>query len=68
MDKPAYEEYADANDSMSLATNDAVAGETILPEPGDGDGGGPTGGAPSEGEPTYAETDDRGEALDEGDL
>jgi len=68
MDKPRYEDFSDANDAESIATNDAVGGETILPEPGDGDGGGPTGGAPREGEPTYAATDESGEAIDEDEL
>ncbi|MCU1441939.1 MAG: hypothetical protein JWQ59_89 [Cryobacterium sp.] len=33
-------------------TNDAVAGETVLPGAGDGNNG-PTGGSPREGEPIY---------------
>jgi len=68
MEKSRYEEFAEANDEASIATNDAVGGETILPEPGDGDGGGPTGGAPREGEPIYADTDGSGEAIDEDEL
>ena len=67
MDKPRYDEFAAANDASSTATNDAVAGETILPQSGEGNDG-PTGGAPREASPVYAETDDSGEALDEGDL
>jgi hypothetical protein len=42
-----------AND---LATNDAVAGETVTKGVGDGNDG-PTGGSPSEGSPIYDEHD-----------
>ena len=45
-------EVVDA-ESKETVTNDAVAGETVLPEPGDGDGGGPTGGSPREAEPDF---------------
>ena len=45
-------EVVDA-EGKETVTNDAVAGETVLPEPGDGDGGGPTGGSPREAEPEY---------------
>ncbi|GGI44574.1 hypothetical protein GCM10010932_05290 [Agromyces flavus] len=44
-------------------TNDAVAGETVLPGPGDGNDG-PTGGMPREQEPVYAENDLAGEEVD----
>ncbi len=44
-------------ESKNTATNDAVAGETILPQTGDGDGG-PTGGSPREGEPILDEHDE----------
>lgn len=37
-------------ESMTTATNDAVAGETVLPGSGDGNDG-PTGGSPSEIQP-----------------
>ncbi|THG33162.1 hypothetical protein [Naasia lichenicola] len=43
-------------ESMSTVTNDAVAGETVLPQAGDGYGG-PTGGSPREGEPILDEHD-----------
>jgi hypothetical protein len=41
---------------METVTNDAVAGETVLPGPGDGNDG-PTGGAEREGSPIYDEHD-----------
>jgi hypothetical protein len=54
---------ADADDplriraeSMDTVTNDAVAGETVLPGPGDGNDG-PTGGSPSEIEPILPDPD-----------
>jgi len=43
-----------AAESMNTVTNDAVAGETVLPGSGDGNDG-PTGGSPAEGEPIYDE-------------
>jgi hypothetical protein len=43
------EAFEDAND---LVTNDAVAGETVLPGAGDGNDG-PTGGSPREAEPDW---------------
>lgn len=51
--------YADEDGGPELApddlvTNDAVAGETVLPGAGDGNDG-PTGGAPAEGSPVYDE-------------
>jgi hypothetical protein len=45
------EEWDEAND---LVTNDAVAGETILPGAGDGNNG-PTGGSPGEAQPVLDE-------------
>lgn len=44
-------------ESVETVTNDAVAGETVYPEPGDGTANGPTGGAPREGEPILWEND-----------
>jgi hypothetical protein len=41
---------------METVTNDAVAGETVLPGPGDGNDG-PTGGAEREASPVYDEHD-----------
>jgi hypothetical protein len=41
---------------METVTNDAVAGETVLPGPGDGNDG-PTGGAEREASPIYDEHD-----------
>lgn len=67
MDKPHYEELSDLIDSEGIVTNDGVAGETVDRGAGDGNDG-PTGGSPREGAPTYAETDDTGEALDEDEL
>ncbi|MDQ0573995.1 hypothetical protein [Agromyces albus] len=46
--------------------NDAVAGETLLSGPGDGNDG-PTGGAAHEQEPVYAENDLADEDVDLGD-
>jgi hypothetical protein len=46
-------EWLAAND---LATNDAVAGETVTKGVGDGNDG-PTGGSPGEGSPIYDEHD-----------
>ena len=53
---------ADAEAKQTVA-NDAVAGETVLPGPGDGNDG-PTGGMPREQEPMYAENDLAGEEID----
>ena len=54
-------------ESDELVTNDAVAGDTVLPGAGDGNDG-PTGGAPGEASPLYdehgPEDDDEDEALD----
>lgn len=45
------------------AANDAVAGETVLDQPGDGDGG-PTGGSPREGAPYAEDSDLAGQDVD----
>jgi hypothetical protein len=49
--------------SMSTVTNDAVAGDTVLPGPGDGNDG-PTGGAPAEGEPILPDNELAGADID----
>lgn len=51
---------------LQTVTNDAVAGETVLPGAGEGNDG-PTGGSPREQEPEYAENDLTGEEIDLGD-
>lgn len=43
---------ADDNRANDIVTNDAVAGETVLPGAGDGNDG-PTGGSPRELQPDY---------------
>jgi hypothetical protein len=43
-------------ESMTTVTNDAVAGETVLPGSGDGNDG-PTGGSPTEIQPILPDTD-----------
>jgi hypothetical protein len=48
---------------MATVTNDAVAGETVLPGPGDGNDG-PTGGSPSEIEPILPDNELAGEDID----
>jgi hypothetical protein len=53
---------ADAERKQTV-TNDAVAGETVLPGPGSGNDG-PTGGMPREQEPVYAENDLADEEID----
>ncbi|ARC55821.1 hypothetical protein AS850_01850 [Frondihabitans sp. 762G35] len=50
-------------ESEQIATNDAVAGETVEPGVGEGNDG-PTGGAPREGSPEYAENDLEGDDVD----
>lgn len=69
------EDFGQLDDSMGVeqqerydetVTNDAVAGETVWPGPGDGNDG-PTGGTPHEQEPIYAENDLAGEEIDLGD-
>lgn len=57
------EEWEDANE---IVTNDAVAGETILPGSGDGNDG-PTGGSPGEAQPVLDEHGFETEDLDLGD-
>ncbi|WP_423922305.1 hypothetical protein ACPEEZ_02495 [Frigoribacterium sp. 2-23] len=54
-DEP-YDDETAFEESEQIATNDAVAGETVLPGVGDGNDG-PTGGSPREGEPDYAAND-----------
>lgn len=54
-DEAAYEKQT--------AVNDAVAGETVLPGPGEGNDG-PTGGSAREQEPEYAENDLADEPID----
>ncbi|MCS5508910.1 hypothetical protein NY546_06345 [Curtobacterium flaccumfaciens pv. flaccumfaciens] len=44
-------EVDEAEESLETVTNDAVAGETVEPQPGDGSDDGPTGGSPREGSP-----------------
>jgi hypothetical protein len=48
-------------DPNELVTNDAVAGETVLP--GESNAG-PLGGEPAEAQPTYAENDLENEPID----
>jgi len=43
---------SDYDEANEITTNDAVAGETVLPGAGDGNDG-PTGGSPKEGEPDW---------------
>ena len=50
-------------ESMDTVTNDAVAGDTVLPGPGDGNDG-PTGGAPAESEPILPDNELAGEDID----
>ena len=52
----------DAQSKQTL-TNDAVAGETVLPGAGDGNNG-PTGGSPGEAQPIYAENDLDADEID----
>ena len=54
-DEP-YDEEKDFEESQQIVTNDAVAGETVLPGIGDGNDG-PTGGSPREGSPDLWEHD-----------
>jgi hypothetical protein len=63
MDSDATFGDDDLVDPLETATNDAVAGETVLPGAGDGNDG-PTGGSPSEGEPEYDDNDLAGEPID----
>jgi hypothetical protein len=50
-------ETDDAEEALETVTNDAVAGETVEPQLGDGTDDGPTGGAPNEGAPDLWEHD-----------
>ncbi|WP_420363054.1 hypothetical protein AABM26_00945 [Curtobacterium aetherium] len=50
-------ETDDAEEALETVTNDAVAGETVEPQLGDGTDDGPTGGAPREGSPDLWEHD-----------
>ncbi|HEY8318479.1 MAG TPA: RecQ family ATP-dependent DNA helicase [Amnibacterium sp.] len=50
-------------ESMDTVTNDAVAGDTVLPGPGDGNDG-PTGGAPVEFEPILPDNELAGQDID----
>jgi hypothetical protein len=59
--------YTPEDESLQTVTNDAVAGETVEPQPGDGTDDGPTGGAPREGAPDEWEHDDEAEGVDFGD-
>ncbi|PZE28037.1 MULTISPECIES: hypothetical protein [unclassified Curtobacterium] len=66
-DQVAFDEDPDAiQESIETVTNDAVAGETVDPEPGDGTANGPTGGAPREGEPILWENDGEDEPESQG--
>ncbi|MFZ7087433.1 hypothetical protein [Curtobacterium sp. RRHDQ10] len=58
--------YPDPDESLETVTNDAVAGETVLPQAGDGTDDGPTGGAPREGTPDDWEHDGEYESIDLG--
>jgi len=61
-DQP-YDQADEFAESEQIATNDAVAGETVFPGVGEGNDG-PTGGAPREGAPESAENDLAGEDID----
>ena len=61
-DQPYYEEK-DFAESQQIATNDAVAGETVLPGIGEHNDG-PTGGAPREGSPDLAPNELAGEDVE----
>jgi hypothetical protein len=50
-------------ESLTTVTNDAVAGETVEPGPGDGNDG-PTGGAPAEFEPLLPDNELAGQDID----
>ncbi|WP_207456348.1 hypothetical protein [Desertivibrio insolitus] len=59
-----FQDRVQADDlEKTIATNDAVAGETILDGPGDGNDG-PTGGAEKEFTPDYPENDLEGQDID----
>ncbi|MET0589626.1 MAG: hypothetical protein ABWZ77_00470 [Naasia sp.] len=61
-DGGGYDDEAAAAEAKQTVTNDAVAGETVLPGAGDGNDG-PTGGAPGEGSPVLDENDLAGEEI-----
>ncbi|KIU03539.1 MULTISPECIES: hypothetical protein [unclassified Frigoribacterium] len=61
-DQP-YDQADEFAESEQIATNDAVAGETVFPGVGEGNDG-PTGGAPREGSPEYAPNDLEGDDID----
>ncbi len=52
-----------AAESAQTVTNDAVAGETVLPGEGDGNDG-PTGGAPTEASPILPDNELDADAID----
>lgn len=54
------------DERLDTIANDAVAGETVYPELGDGTDNGPTGGAPKEATPIEWEHDDEAEGIDLG--
>lgn len=64
---PLVETRGTDPDLATTADNDAVAGETVLGQPGSGDGGS-TGGAEKEGEPMAADNDLRDDEIDLEDL
>ena len=64
-DQP-YDQADEFAESEQIATNDAVAGETVEPQPGDGTDDGPTGGAPREASADLWEHDDDTERPDLG--
>jgi hypothetical protein len=53
-------------EGLETVTNDAVAGDTVTPQVGDGTADGPTGGAPREGAPDDWEHDDVAQMTDFG--
>ncbi|BDI22449.1 hypothetical protein [Herbiconiux sp. L3-i23] len=61
-DGGAYDDERIDAESKQTVTNDAVAGETVLPGAGDGNNG-PTGGSPAEGEPVLDENELAGEEI-----
>jgi hypothetical protein len=61
-DQP-YDRVDEFEESEQIATNDAVAGETVFPGVGEHNDG-PTGGAPREGTPDMADNDLVGEEID----
>ena len=62
-DGGAYDDEAVKEQSKQTVTNDAVAGETVLPGVGEGNDG-PTGGAPKEGSPVFHDDGGSGEVED----